>query len=141
MAWDPTISFQASLSAFDAVIPGLTGTTADAAVGARAALAVRGALRLAGLRRAVEVLDQDAPMPGMPTVRVTLPEEWADTRAPRVPADIPTPPLETLMRTPGATLNDLLIRNPNVQTPGVVLVMVRSRRRRCRHRGRSRRDR
>jgi hypothetical protein len=42
------------------------------------------------------------PVPGSPTVVVVRPDEWTEYRAPLTPAEIPSPVLVTLSRTPGA---------------------------------------
>ncbi len=51
----------------------------------------------------------------MLTVRVTRPDELTLIRAPLTPALMPTDFAETRIRTPGATLIDLLNRNPMAQ--------------------------
>lgn len=52
------------------------------------------------------------PVPGMPTVRVTRPEECTDTRAPVTPIDVEMPCGVTVIRTPGMSLNDFRAWNP-----------------------------
>lgn len=56
----------------------------------------------------------EIPEPGMPTVRVTLPRLFAEMRAPLVPPLRPTLLGVTVIRTPGANLNDLRTLNPMV---------------------------
>ena len=43
---------------------------------------------------------------------VRRPDEWTVYRAPPAPIDIPTPVLENVSRTPGASFIDLRIRKP-----------------------------
>ena len=52
------------------------------------------------------------PVPGMPTVRVTRPELFAEIRAPLTPALIPMLLGVTVILMPGAILNDLRTLNP-----------------------------
>lgn len=95
-----------SFSHFGARNPGLVGAGAGAAA---FCCADDAPLRL---RPPPEDDTYETPEPGIPTDFVTLPEEWAETRAPRPPTDAPTPRGVTVMRTPGATLNDLRALNP-----------------------------
>lgn len=63
------------------------------------------------LRRGPVWLRYESPVPGTPTDRVERPSLFTLTRAPRVPAEIPTERLLTLILTPGASRIDLRKRN------------------------------
>ena len=54
----------------------------------------------------------ESPEPGIPSVRVTRPEEFAEILAPRTPALRPTLFGVIVIRIPGAILNDLRTLKP-----------------------------